>query len=264
MAWIVLQLALNRATWSELHLDPFRLHLIARTIGYNSCVAIVATLLAIPCAIVLGRGRGWVAQLLWLVLPISLLIPSLTFAYGWKQFLRLVHVDPMPAGFIDVARCIWSLAAWLWPVPAVIIGLSLRRIDTNLQQQALLDGVYGDVTARQLLGPTLAAAAIVAVLAMQEFAVYEPTGISVIATETRMVFETGAFSSADNPITQSIAPMKTDQPARAGGGGGSFAAAACHRGDLVARRGIRGSKARPPSKRSTLVTGRLRWMPQAG
>ena len=48
-----------------------------------------------------------------------------------------------------------------------------------------------------------------AVLAMQEFAVYEPTGISVVATEVRMVFETGAFSSPDNPIT---APM--------GGGGG--------------------------------------------
>src|SRR5438046_3995801 len=40
-----------------------------------------------------------------------------------------------------------------------------------------------------------------AVLAFQEFSVYEPTGISVVATEVRMVFETGAFSSPDNPIT---------------------------------------------------------------
>ena len=39
------------------------------------------------------------------------------------------------------------------------------------------------------------------VLASQEFAVYEPTGISVVATEVRMVFETGAFSGEDNPIT---------------------------------------------------------------
>src|SRR5438445_5701185 len=39
------------------------------------------------------------------------------------------------------------------------------------------------------------------VLAVQEFSVYEPTGISVMATEVRMVFETGAFSSPENPIT---------------------------------------------------------------
>ena len=33
-------------------------------------------------------------------------------------------------------------------------------------------------------------------LAAQEFAVYEPTGVQVVATEVRMVFATGAFSSA--------------------------------------------------------------------
>src|SRR5262245_64095394 len=57
-------------------------------------------------------------------------------------------------------------------------------------------------------------------LAMQEFAVYEPTGISVVATEVRMVFETGAYSSPDNPITQqfgfgSNVRSLPDQPARA-------------------------------------------------
>ena len=46
-----------------------------------------------------------------------------------------------------------------------------------------------------------AAGACVAVLAGQEFAVYEPTGISVVATEVRQVFETGAFAAPDNPIT---------------------------------------------------------------
>src|SRR5690606_20589532 len=56
----------------------------------------------------------------------------------------------------------------------------------------------------QLIGPAVAAGAIVMVLAVQEFAVYEPSGISVVATEVRMVYETGAFSSAENPI---IAPM---------------------------------------------------------
>ncbi|CAN5404523.1 hypothetical protein BH09PLA1_BH09PLA1_01170 [soil metagenome] len=218
--WIVIQLVFNPLALSELRLDSFRVRLISRTLLYNGAAAIVATLLAIPAAIVLGRGRGIFAAALWFVLPISLLLPSLTFAYGWKQWLRLAQFDLEPAGLADIARCVWSLATWLFPVPAIVMGLSLRPLDTNLQQQAQLDGVLWRVTARQILAPAIAATAIVAVLAMQEFAVYEPTGISVIATETRMVFETGAFSSPDNPITQQLIgsssmPGLQDQRARA-------------------------------------------------
>src|SRR5205814_9469924 len=98
-------------------------------------------------------------------------------------------------------------------------GLALRRLDTTVQQQALLDGALRRVTFRQLAGPIVASLAIVTVLATQEFAVYEPTGISVIATEMRMVFDTGALSSPTNSIA---APGYTragarppDQPARA-------------------------------------------------
>src|SRR5687767_9279013 len=205
IGWVAWQLIFNPIALGELRFDPFRLHLIARTMGYNLAAAIVATLLAIPAAITLGRGRGIFAGAIWLVLPISLLIPSLTFAYGWKQWLVLTKFDEKvaPGSVADIARCVWSLATWLFPVPAIVMGLSLRRVDTNLQQQAQLDGVLWRVTARQIVGPTIASMAIVAVLAMQEFAVYEPTGISVIATETRMVFETGAFSAA-NPIVQQV------------------------------------------------------------
>jgi ABC-type Fe3+ transport system permease subunit len=83
-----------------------------------------------------------------------------------------------------------------------MIGLSLRRMDTAVQQQALLDGALRRVTFRQLLGPIVASLAIVTVLATQEFAVYEPTGISVVATEVRMVFDTGSVSSITNSIMQ--------------------------------------------------------------
>ncbi|MGH7179247.1 MAG: hypothetical protein ACREJC_17855, partial [Tepidisphaeraceae bacterium] len=190
---------------------------MARTICCNAAVAIVATIVAIPAAIVLGRGRGVLASLLWLVLPVSLLLPSLVFAYGWKQLFRLINFDFEPAGLLDVCRCVWSLAAWLWPIPAFGLGLALRRVDTQVQQQALLDGALWRTTARQLLGPAIASVCVVMMLAMQEFAVYEPTGISVVATEVRMVFETGAFSSPENPITQPLtgAVGLADQPARA-------------------------------------------------
>lgn len=204
IAWLITQLAANPTTWSELYLDRFRVALLARTILYNVSVGLLATLMALPAAWVLGRGRGWIAAGLWFFLPITLLMPSLVIAYGWKQLLRLVDLDFPPAGFWDVIRCIVSLATWLWPVPAMILGLALRRSDAQVQQQALLDGILKRVMLRQVAGPVVASICIVSMLAMQEFAVFEPTGISVVATEVRMVFETGAYSSPDNPITQQL------------------------------------------------------------
>ncbi|MEO6435406.1 MAG: hypothetical protein ABIP55_06545, partial [Tepidisphaeraceae bacterium] len=204
LAWLLWQIVSNPGVLVEAVPDVFRLHLLGRTILYNSGVAVLAMAMGVPVGLVLGRGRGVVAKLLWIALPVSLLLPSLTYAYGWAQFFRLIGAHPDPAGPGDVMRCIWSLATWLWPIPAAAVGIALRRLDVQLQLQALLDGALWRLTFRGVAGPLLASGAICAVLAMQEFAVYEPTGISVVATEVRMVFETGAFSSLDNPIT---APM---------------------------------------------------------
>jgi ABC-type Fe3+ transport system permease subunit/sugar lactone lactonase YvrE len=202
LGWLAGQTVLNPSVFRELRLDSFRLRLLGRTLLFNGAAAVIATAMALPAAIVLGRGRGKVAAMLWIALPVSLLLPSLVFAYGWKQFFRLMGKDFTPAGFADTMRCIWTLATWLWPLPAAVIGLSLRRLDAQVQEQAALDGALWRVTFRQLLPAIIASGCVVMVLAMQEFAVYEPTGISVVATEVRMVFETGAFSSPDNPITQ--------------------------------------------------------------
>ena len=201
---------------AELHITSFRAQLLARTLGYNGLAAVLATLMGLPAAFVLGRGRGWIARILWVILPAALLMPSLSYAYGWAQGARLLRtflIDHygipfvrhygltfMPGGVMDTLRCIWSLAAWLWAVPAGLIGLALRRLDTNIQQQALLDGAPRRIVLRQLLPAIIASWAVVTVLATQEFAVYEPTGISVVATEVRMVFDTGAVSSPTNLI----------------------------------------------------------------
>ncbi len=207
LAWMVGAMCLNPDVWRELRLTQWRAGLLGRTLGYNGVAAVLATAMGLPAGLVLGRGRGWLSRLLWVVLPAALLMPSLSYAYGWSQFVRQCRpvLVPMgitfvPGGWADTFRCIWSLAAWLWAVPAGLIGLALRRMDTDVQQQAVLDGVLYRVTARQLLGTIIASVAIVTVLATQEFAVYEPTGISVVATEVRMVFDTGSVSSPDNAI----------------------------------------------------------------
>ena len=213
LAWMAWQVAAQPSTLRALLPDAFHLRLLARTLGYNGAVAILATLLALPAAAALGRGRGKFAAALWFALPVALLMPSLAYAYGWSQFLRRLEVTLIPGGAGDVARCVLTLAAWLWPLPAGILGLALRRVDVNLQQQALLDGALWRITARQLAGPLAASLACVTVLASQEFSVYEPTGISVVATETRMVYETGLYSSPDNPITAPITPTLSDNTA---------------------------------------------------
>ena len=207
LAWLAWTVLVNPEAHTTAGLSWFSLSLLGRTLLYNFAVAILATLLGLPAALVLGRGSMVYRRLLWVVLPVGLMMPSLAYAYGWSQFVRLCRpaFDVMgvtfePASWPDVARCIWTLAAWLWPIPAVVIGLALRRMDVTVQQQAVLDGVLWRITLRQMLGPIIVSVAAVTLLATQEFAVYEPTGISVVATEVRMVFETGAFSGP-TPIT---------------------------------------------------------------
>lgn len=189
--WIGWTIASNPSAVVELGGDQFRWMLLARTVGFNALAALVAVLLAAPVAVVLGRGRGFVVGAIWTLVPASLLIPSIVYSYGWAQLLALWGINLEPASPADVARCVFSLAAWLWAVPAELIGLALRRLDANVQQQALLDGALGRITLRQLWPAITASFAIVLVLAMQEFAVYEQTGISVIATEVRTIFDTG-------------------------------------------------------------------------
>jgi ABC-type spermidine/putrescine transport system permease subunit II len=204
LAWLAWQIIASPAVLVEAVPDAFRMKLLGRTLLFNGGSAAIATLLGLPVGMVLGRGRGVVAKALWVALPVSLLLPSVTYAYGWSQFLRLMDATPAPAGAADVFRCVWTLATWLWPIPAAMVGLALRRLDVQLQLQALLDGALWRVTFRELAGVVASATMLCAVLATQEFAVYEPTGISVIATEVRMVFETGAFASPANPITAPV------------------------------------------------------------
>ena len=193
LAWLAGSLLAHPAAWGEAWPDPWRRGLLGRTLLYNGLAAGGATLLAIPVAVALGRGRSLFAKSLWLLLPVPLVLPSIVLTYGWKEALRHLGVEPIPADPADVARCIVSLAAWLWPVPAAVIGLALRRLDPAVQEQAALDGAKRRVTASVLLPAAAAGFCAAFVLAGQEFSVYDATGISVVATEVRMVYQTGAF-----------------------------------------------------------------------
>ena len=86
------QLFANVRVLGELSLDRFHAALVGRTLLYNGIVAALATGFAIPAALMVGRGRGWATRVLTAVLPLPLLFPSITYAYGWSQALRLADL----------------------------------------------------------------------------------------------------------------------------------------------------------------------------
>lgn len=196
LAWIAWT-ALSAAT-GDLGGGPYRWALLARTLMYCIAAGLLAVALGIPVARVIGqRAEGTLRRgsraLLMAAVPATLIIPSMVFAYGGQQALRLAGIGLDPASPADVLRCIVTLATWLWGLPAALVGLAWRRIDPWVMQQARLDGVPRRMTARLLAAPVLASICVTSAIATQEFGVFETTGISVAATEVRTVFDTGAF-----------------------------------------------------------------------
>jgi ABC-type Fe3+ transport system permease subunit/DNA-binding beta-propeller fold protein YncE len=210
LTWMLTQVLASSTVWDEFRWDAFRAGLLARTLLYNVSAAALAVSMALPASVVVGRGRGMASRAILFLLPLAVIMPSITYTYGWMQVFRLAGMHFEPAGTADVMRCIWTLACWLWPLPAIVIGLSLRFMDSQVQQQALIDGTLWRTTARQLTGPILASFAIVMVLSMQEFAVYERSGISVISTEVRTVFETGSLGASSQTIANVVAGTGLD------------------------------------------------------
>src|SRR5205807_4712425 len=103
--WIIIAacclLPLGGLTWqivthsealAALKLTGFRGRLLERTLLYNGAVAAIAMLLALPAALVIGRGRGMLARILAFLLPLPLLLPSITYAYGWSQVIRVTDL----------------------------------------------------------------------------------------------------------------------------------------------------------------------------
>lgn len=196
LAWIA-GTALAAAT-DDLGGGPYRWALLARTLMYCIAAGLLATALGFPVARVLGRRaegtlRRGSRALLMAAVPATLIIPSMVFAYGGQQALRLAGIGLDPASPADVLRCIVTLATWLWGLPAALIALAWWRLDPWVMQQARLDGVPRRMTARLLAAPLVASICVTSAIATQEFGVFETTGISVSATEVRTVFDTGAF-----------------------------------------------------------------------
>lgn len=180
---------------------------VIASVMYAAASGVVAVLLGLPVAIVLGRGRDGAALLVGGVIMLGLLQPSIVYTYSWVQLLRIGGIFPSPQSPADVTRCILTLAGWLWPIPAALVGLSLRRMDAQIQQQALLEGALWRMTLRQLLPAMAVSAAGVMVVVLQEFTIFDYSGIRVVATEMR-----GVFISTTDPSLGAAGALATGLP----------------------------------------------------
>ena len=114
--------------WRELQLTRWRADLLGRTLGYNGAAAAIAAVMGLPAGLVLGRGRGLLSRFLWVLLPAALLMPSLSYAYGWAQLVRLLR-----EWLYDGSGWVYQTAhdpAWLgpWPMLLFMVFAGLVRV----------------------------------------------------------------------------------------------------------------------------------------
>ena len=124
---------------------PWRL--IGLTLAYSGGVAILATILAVPAAIVI-RAQGW-RWGLWVCTP--MMLPSYLAYSGWGLLRapRTLLGDAieraaqggarwLPAAVGEVLA-IGGLALWAWPIAAVMLALHWSRIDAGALDALSLD-----------------------------------------------------------------------------------------------------------------------------
>lgn len=203
IAWLIGCVVARPSTLAATIWNAWTWRLLAKTVFLAAASGSVATLLAIAPAITLGAARGRLSRgALITLISLPVLTPSIVLGYGWTEIIHALELLPYPQSVADHARCVWMLATWLWPIPCGVLALSLSNLDRDLVDQARLDGALVRTITRRCAPALVAAMLLSTLLAMQEFSVFEPSGISVLSTEIRMIFETGRTSALDNPIQQ--------------------------------------------------------------
>lgn len=121
--------------------------ILARTLGIGLLAAGCSVVLAIPAAYVIGIARSIHLRRLMLTLAAwPLLSPPCLIGYSWTLLgsrdglsgrvlaalgWNSAQLAPLWAG--------WVQACWLWPIPAILLGLAYRRVGRPALRIAMLD-----------------------------------------------------------------------------------------------------------------------------
>lgn len=157
-----------------------QLGLLWRSIWLAACATLVALVLSLPGAYVVGRmgslaRHPFVAMLLGAVL----LFPPMVYTFGWQRLL--------PVSVPATLSCIGVWALWGWPIPALIVGTGFSRTGRASHEAALLTATPGTAFLRVVLPLlvryVLLSALLLFILFMGDYGVPHACGLRVYATE---------------------------------------------------------------------------------
>jgi iron(III) transport system permease protein len=191
--WLaLLPLTARSQSWQVWDEAPRILQLALNTAELSAITVVLALPPGIVLAILLFRTDMPGAKLLRFAMLFGLFLPLPMWAAGWQAALRWVGFGAsiISQQGILVAAAIHALAALPWVV--WLIGLSLRQVDREREETALLSLPAPKVLARVTLAecrPALALAAFGVVLqCLGEMAITDLTGTRTLAEEIYLQF----------------------------------------------------------------------------
>jgi ABC-type Fe3+ transport system permease subunit len=190
---LVSQVACGPETGQAVWPTPRLWRYFGTTLWMATSAATLALLLALPAAFALvSAGRAWQRRLLRSLTIIPLLTMPSLFAYAWMLIAtspnaavaRLVRLVGWNTPGVEPLQAAWVMAAWLWPVPALVLAASFKHAGLHAYQLACLDATPVKAFVRGALpvmrGPLVAALAVVFILAATDATVPPLMGASQV------------------------------------------------------------------------------------
>lgn len=127
------------------------LQIVVNTVVYALVIGVAAVLAALPAAWLLGRrwtgsrrsgGGAWIG-----LIASPLLLPSYLAYAGWG-LLRgpnswlgdfLARQSPAWSLWADKVSAVWGMTLWVWPLAALVMAASVRKMSPELPELARLD-----------------------------------------------------------------------------------------------------------------------------
>ncbi len=173
--------------------------LLAKTVGLASGAAVLAMVLGLPAAFVVGGRRSTLVTGL-VVLP--LMMPAMVMVFGWQRFWG--PYTPGLEGWAPWLRAMWCWACWYWPVVALMVGAGWARGGRAAYEAAVLE-TTGWVAFRRAALPGVArhagmAALVLMAVMVGEYTVPHANGVIVLSAELMAIAEGEPFDAAGGKI----------------------------------------------------------------
>src|SRR5690606_148635 len=152
--------------------------LLAESAALAFAAAVLATLVALPAALVIAAGGGRSpGAVLAATLAAPVLFPPMVYVFGWQSVLHAA----------GRAMCVAAWVTWIWPLPAAVLAAAWSRRGRALLAAARLDASVGAASWR-IVVPVLAAPLALSVLLvwallLGEYTTPHACGLIVYATD---------------------------------------------------------------------------------